>query len=148
MCGIPTMPKFTITVYIRITVTIMFLILLYASKLLIDKNNALTETNTRITLSYEDKVKALTTCSDGVLLLKKKELELTQNAAGKVKEAKKESSVEFRNANEYLFKKAKAPVITNDNVLDYGGEDLEAQLSDYLASQKLMNDFIDERVSK
>lgn len=148
MCPMPTMPKLSLNTYIHIAVAIAFLAMLYVSKMLWNQNEVLTETNIKITTIYQEKVAALTSCSNGVIALKKRENEITENAKAAVAEAKKEAVVEYKASNAYLFKKPKAPVITSANVQDYGGNDTMIQLKDYLATQKLINDFIDEQAAK
>lgn len=142
------MPKLSMSVYYHLSIVAVFLGLLFFSRMMWNKNEVLTEANTKITLVYEEKVRALQTCSSGVVALKKKDDELTKNAKVAVEEAKKSAKVDYKSSSDTLFKKPKAPVITKANVQDYGGEDTMVQLKDYLATQKLVNDLIDEKVKK
>ena len=144
----PKMPKVSITTLIHLAIVAVFFGMLFFSKVLWDKNEALKKTNIEITLVYEEKVKALAECSGGVIKLKKREDEITKEAQKAVELAKKQALVEYKEANAYLFKKPKAPVITAANVQDFGGPDKEVQVSDYLATQKLVNDMIEAELAK
>lgn len=148
MFGIPkmmpiVMPKVSLSTVIHLVIVAVFMGMLFFSKVLWDKNEALKKTNIEITLVYEEKVKALALCSGGVLKLKERETKITKEAVAAVTEAKKEALVQYKASNAFLFKKPKAPVVTAANVQDFGGTNVEVQIKDYLATQKMINDMID-----
>lgn len=142
------MPTLSLSTYIKIAVAAAFALLLLYCNHLENKVSDLTKTNTELNLVYNQKVEALKLCSQGTEDLKKREDELTENGKVAVEQAKKEAIKDYVASHIYATKKPEQPVITPDNVKDYGGNDTMTQLKDYLASQKLINDFMDAEKHK
>lgn len=139
----PSMPTFSISTYIQLTLGAILLALGFYCNVLMDRNDSLTQKNTELTSSYNAKVEALTTCSKATTELKAKEIKLTADALIAVAEAKKKAVLDYKASNDFLFRKPKPPVITPENVINYGGAETSIQLGDYLSTQELMNEFID-----
>ncbi len=142
------MPKVSLSTVIHLFIVAVFLGLLFYSKNLYEENQKLTKQYVEITVVYKQKEAALEECSKSTQALKKKEAEITKNAKGAVAEAKKESAVEYKQANDFIYKKPKAPVITDINVKNYGGDDTMIQMKDCLATHQLVNDAIDAELAK
>jgi hypothetical protein len=98
--------------------------------------------------SYDDKVSALTECSNATDALKAREGEITAKARAALDEAKKQAVVDYKASESLLSRKPVQPVITSKNQSQYGGNDKDVQLKDYLATQQLMNELIDARSPK
>lgn len=143
MCGMPKMPTFSISTYIQATLGAIIVALGFYCSHLDSKNEDLTTKNIVLTTSYKDKVDALTECGVVTTKLKERESKITADAKEAVEEAKKKAVIEYKAANDVLFRKPKQPKITPENVQNYGGTETEAQLKDYLSTHDLMNELID-----
>jgi len=123
-------------------IVLVFVALLGYCKYLRTENHHLEIENDRLTQAYDAQKKAAQLCSENTLALKKREDELTENAKVAVEVAKKEANENRQTASDILFRKPKTPTITKENVKDYGGENKEVQLTDYLQTQDLLNSYL------
>jgi uncharacterized protein YoxC len=147
MCPNP-IPGIPLKTYLVGAVAAVFLTVSLYCKVLYDENAELKTKYSELTNSYDKKVTALTECSNGVANLAKREEELTKNAKEAVDKAKKGAAAEYKASNDILFRKPVQPEVTHVNAKDYGGDDVMVQLKDYLATQLLMNELIDQRGGK
>jgi hypothetical protein len=146
MCGMPTMPQFSVSTYIYATLGAIVLALGFYCSHLSDSNDSLKADNTRISQAYNGKVTALTQCSEATEKFAEKESKLSDDAKKAVEIAKVEAVKDYKAANSILFRKPKDPLITIENTKYYGGPDTTVQLKDYLATQDLFNELIDANV--
>ncbi len=142
------MPAFSISTYIYATLAALFLILGLYCKHLSGEVDSLKTTNTTLTSKYNDKVTALTTCSDATAALKTHEEEMDKASAAAVEKAKIESVIDYKASQAKLFRKPVDPVVNKENEKDYGGPDIMVQLKDYLSSQQFINEVIDNEKTK
>lgn len=147
MCPNP-IPDISLKTYLKLGLAVVFIGLCLFCKVLYDQNATLKFEKDQLEQSYNGKVNALAKCSKGVEDLSKREEEITKNAKEAVEEAKKKAVAEYKASNDILFRKPTQPVITSSNVKEYGGPDTSILLKDYLATQYLLNDLIDQREVK
>jgi len=131
--------------YIYGAVAIAFVCLIIYCKVLSSENTSLIQDNAKINLIAGQQVTALATCDKNTKALKTREDEITKNAQAAVEEAKKQAVVDYKAANDYLFRKPKTIVVTKDNASQFGGMDINLRMTDYLQTKDMMNDAIDAR---
>jgi hypothetical protein len=113
------------------------------------KDNATLTTNvaTAVATNAQQKT-ALQECSAATDKLKADQDKMSADEEAAIAQARLDAITDYKNSNTILFQKPVVPVITKENEADYGGTDKTAQNNDYLATQKLLNDYIDQHNAK
>lgn len=130
---------------------ILVLLLLVAGltlKVLYKDNGILISDKAKLELTVTTQKEALDTCSKNTDELKTREDEITRNAKAEVEKANQKADTNRRAFINLLNSKNIDPVVTPENVVNYGGEDEAARLRDYLNTQYLINQYIDLRNSR
>lgn len=116
-------------------------------KVVYHQNTTLITDKSRLELTVNSQKDALIICSDGTKALKLRETEITEKAKEEVSKAKEIADSNHKAFLNLLNSKPN-PVITKENVVNYGGEDDNAKLRDYINTQYLINQYIDLRTTK
>lgn len=130
---------------------ILALLLLVAGltlKVVYKDNGLLIADKAKLELTVTNQKAALDTCSKNTIDLKVREDELTKNAKAEVEKANEKADTNRKAFLNLLNSKNKDPIITPENVSNYGGEDDAAKMRDYLNTQYLLNQYIDLRNSR
>lgn len=112
-------------------------------KSLKSENTTLSDTLAQKVLIISQKDDAIKLCSDNTEKLKKEGETLSSNAIAAIAIAKVEAVKDYKDSQTILIRKPKPVVVTPDNAKDFGGEDKSVQLTDYLSTQDLVNEYID-----
>lgn len=107
-------------------------------------NSILTTQVAQAVIVNKQQSQDLAVCSAATDKLKAQEDLISAQEDLAIAKAKAEALQDYKNSNTILFQKPVVPVITKDNAKDFGGTDNKAQIDDYLATQKLFNDYIDQ----
>lgn len=141
------MIKSSISSYIYGICAMIIVVLGLSLKLVYHQNSILISDKAKLELVAKSQKELLTTCSNNTDALKTREDELTKNAKAEVEKANQRADANHR-AFINLLNTKPAPVVTPENVANYGGEDDNGKLRDYLNTQFLINQYIDLRNSK
>lgn len=141
------MIKSSISSYIYGILLLVIAVLGLSLKVVYHQNTTLITDKSRLELTVNSQKDALIICSDGTKALKLRETEITEKAKEEVSKAKEIADSNHKAFLNLLNSKPN-PVITKENVVNYGGEDDNAKLRDYINTQYLINQYIDLRTTK
>lgn len=140
--------KSNISYYMCGILVLLLLVTGLTLKVAYNDNRLLTVDKAKLELTVTNQKVALDTCSDNTKNLKAREDEITKNAKAEVEKANQKADTNRRAFINLLNSKNIDPVVTPENVVNYGGEDEVARLRDYLNTQYLINQYIDLRNSR
>lgn len=142
------MNKSSISSYIYSVLAMLIVVLGLSLKVVYYQNSTLITDKAKLEVLVKDQSDALNVCTSNTKALKDREDEITNNAKEAVKKAQQKAEASQKAFNDLLNSKPESPVITPDNVQNYGGKDDNARLRDYLNAQYLINQYIDLRNPK
>ena len=141
------MIKSSISSYIYGICAMIIVVLSLSLKVVYHQNSVLITDKAKLELTAKNQKLALDTCSNNTTALKNREDELTKNAKAEVEKAKQIADANHK-AFINLLNTKPTPVVTPENVGNYGGEDDAGKLRDYLNTQFLINQYLDLRNEK